>query len=61
MHILNKPMIKVAGFLLIALALFLVLKPEKQKTPVISSTFEQEENHEHHDNDEKEKQQAANH
>ena len=51
-HLLNKPGTKIAGVLLVILALIVILKPGEQEKPIVFATFEQEENLEHRDHDE---------
>ena len=50
-HLLNKPGVKIAGVLLVILALFVTLKPGEQEKPIVFATFEQAENLEHRDHD----------
>jgi len=52
MHMLNKPIIKIVGVLLVVLALIVILKPGEQDEPIVFATFEQEESPEHRDNEE---------
>ena len=50
-HLLNKPGVKIAGVLLVILALFVTFKPGEQEKPIVFATFEQAENLEHRDHD----------
>ena len=55
MQLLNKPGVKIAGILLVILALIVALKPDEQDEPVVIATFEQKESPEHRDNEEHDK------